>query len=180
VTLEPAPVYRFIYPFEEASLRRLAYHFDMRSAELERVGAYTAPAAREFRAWQEHKDASALAVEELGDALKLSDARWGRRHRNWLLKDADAAILRLCWRITARHAIDKAVAQSFGAKATQAALKRLIARGFLLQEGEQFLALPLRQPGFRRAPTWAEIRASRTVPYLLREFEPRRAAGALA
>ncbi len=184
VTLEPAPVYRFIYPFEEASLRRLAYHFDMRSRELERVPTYTARAAKEFRAWQQHKDASALIMEELGeelgDALKVRDARWGRPHRNWLLKDADAAILSLCWKITARHAIDKAVAQSFGAKATQAALKRLIARGLLLQEGEQFLALPLRQPGFRRAPSWEEIRAARTVPYLLREFDRRPAASALA
>jgi ribosomal peptide maturation radical SAM protein 1 len=178
VTLEPAPVYRFIYPFEEASLRRLAYHFDMRSAALERVAAYTAPAARQFRLWQAHKDDSALTVEELGDRLRVTDARWGRRQRRWLLEGAEAAIMRLAWKITARHAIAKALAGAFGATTVHAALKRLTARGLLLQEGEQFLALPLRQPGFRRAPAWEEIRAKRVTPYLLRAFATRKAMAA--
>ena len=173
VSLAPAAVYRHIYPFADASLRRLAYHFDMHSPALARVAAYTAAAAREFRAWQEHKDRSALTVEEAGDGLKVVDARWGRPRQTWRLKDAEAAVLRLCWRITARHAIEKAVAPPFGADAVAAALERLLARGLLLQEGERFLALPLRQPGYRRAPRWNEIRAARTVPYLLREFAAR-------
>ena len=147
----------------------------MRSTALEHVAAYTAPAAKQFRLWQAHKDDSALTVEELGEGLRVIDARWGRERRSWFLEGAEAAIMRLAWKITARHAIAKAVGAPFGEKAVPAALKRLIARGLLLQEGEQFLALPLRQPGFRRAPAWTEIRAKRTTPYLLREFAKRKA-----
>jgi hypothetical protein len=35
----------------------------------------------------------------------------------------------------------------------------------LLREGAMLLALPLRQPGFRRAPSWAEISEGRTAPF---------------
>ncbi|MFI4987847.1 MAG: RiPP maturation radical SAM C-methyltransferase, partial [Alphaproteobacteria bacterium] len=174
ISLEPAPVYRFIYPFEEASLRRLAYHFDMRSPALDGVAEYTAPAAKEYRLWQERKDKSALAAYESDEGIRVSDRRAGRAERTWHLKDAEAAILSLAWKIAPRHAIDKTVAARFGDQATQAALKRLLARGLLLQEGEQYLALPLRQPGFCRAPSWEEIRAGLTTPYMLRDAPPRR------
>ncbi len=173
VALEPAPVYRFIYPFEEASLRQLAYHFDMRSPALARLAEYTRPAAKQYRIWQQRWQASALTAEELGDAIAISDERPARAKRSWILRGAEAAILGLAWKIAARHAIEKTVAGRFGAEATARALKSLIARGLLLQEGEQFLALPLRQPGHRRAPTWEEIRSARTTPYLLRGYRRR-------
>ena len=177
VALEPAPVYRFIYPFEEASLRRLAYHFDMRSPALDKLATYTAAAAREFRDWQAHKDESALFVEEWGGRLRVTDARWGRPRRRWLLADAEAEVMRLTWKITARHAIVKALASRHDEKAVAEAIERLLARGLLLQEGELFLSLALRQPGFRRAPAWQEIRRARVVPHLLRGFaEPTAAA----
>jgi len=171
VTLEPAPAYRFIYPFDDDSVRRLAYHFDMRSDQLATAEAYVAPAAAEYAAWQAHKDDSALWCEELEDGIVVTDERWGWPRAKWNLEAAEAGIIRLCWRITPRHRIDSILGSQYGESAIGAAVDRLCERGILLREGDRFLSLALRQPGYRRAPTWEEIRASRVVPYAIAQHE---------
>jgi ribosomal peptide maturation radical SAM protein 1 len=172
VTLAPAAPYRFLYPFEPRSIERLAYHFEMRSPALDRVDEYAAPARAAYERWRARKDRYELSVEEAGDGVCVTDARWGRRRRSLTLAGAEAAILRRCASIASRHAIEREIGAGFGAGATAKALEALLARDLLLREGESFLALPLRLPGFRRAPTWEEIREGRIVPHALRPAIP--------
>ena len=174
VTLEPAPAYRFIYPFDDDSLRRLAYHFDMRSDQLAAVEEYVAPAAAEYAAWQAHKDDSALCCEDLGDAVVITDDRWGWPGTRWVLEGAEAEIHRLSWKIISRRVIQERLGERFSAAEIESALSVLIGRGLLVEESDRFVALALRQPGYRRAPTWEEIRSARIAPYALagREMAP--------
>ncbi len=171
VTLAPAPAYRFIYPFDDDSLRRLAYHFDMRSDQLAAVEEYVAPAGAEYAAWEAHKDDSALCSEDLGDEIAVTDERWGWPRTKWNLRAAEAEIFRLCWRITPRHRIGSILGGRYGEAAIRTAVDRLCERGLLLEEGDSFLGLALRQPGYRRAPTWDEIRLSRVTPYAIAQHE---------
>ena len=167
VRLEPATAYRSIYPFDETSVRRLAYHFDMHSAALGCIEETAAPMVAEHRLWSEHHAESALYCEDEGDAIIVTDERWGWERAVSKFDGAEAGVLRLCWRITSWNRIELELGQHFSDTVLRAGIDRLVCLGLLLHEAGQFLALPLRQPGWRRAPTWGELADARIVPYAL-------------
>ena len=170
IRLEPAAAYAFIYPFEETSVREFAYHFHMHSDALDQVGEMVAPMKAEQRLWCDHHQDSALYYDDAGDILSVTDERWGRLRSTRELDGAAAALLRLCWRITCWNDIRAELAPRFSSTDLDTAMARLIELDFIIQEGSEFLALPLRQPGWRRAPTWGEIMEA-APPY--RDLRPR-------
>jgi len=154
VTLEPLPAYRHIYAGGPAVRVRLGYHFTMGSPALDTAPHYTAETARQYAHWRDHQAASALWFE--GDAVH--DRRWGWPAADEALTPAGAALLRMAWRIVPwAHALRDLAGPHPDLDQTAALLER---RGWLLREGGQVLALPLRQPGFRAAPSIAAIRAA--------------------
>jgi ribosomal peptide maturation radical SAM protein 1 len=165
IRIEPAPAYNFIYPFDKASVQRLAYHFHIGSKALDRIENDVAPMKAEQRLWCEHHEESALYCRHSGEEVVVTDARWGWTQSTRTFSGAEAEVLRLCWRITPRYRIEAKLGNRFGSAALEAATNRLLDLGFLVREEEEFLALPLRQPGWCRAPTWNEILEARITPY---------------
>lgn len=157
VRLEPAAAYAFIYPFDEASVREFAYHFHMRSDALDQVGEIVAPMRTEQRLWCDHHQDSAFYYDDASDILSVTDERWGRPRATHRLEGAAAALLRLCWQITCWNDLRAELRPHFSNAALHTAMEQLIEIDAVIQEGSEFLALPLRQPGWRRAPTWGEI-----------------------
>lgn len=168
VTLEPAPPYRFLFPLEDESVRRLAYHFDMYSDQLAEVERYTATCRAAYDAWREHQHESALYCEDSLDAVLVTDERWGRPRKEWILTGAGAEIYRRCWRIRSSHELAKDL-ERFGTSAIDRALDGLLAGGLLMAEDNRYIALALRQPGYRSAPRWEEIRANQITPVTFAE-----------
>jgi ribosomal peptide maturation radical SAM protein 1 len=166
IRLEPAAAYGFMYPFDEASVRRLAYHFHMRSEPLDRIEETVAPMAAEQCLWSEHHTESALYCKDLGEVVIATDERWGWDRTVHTFDGAEAGLLRLCWRITSWNRIRSELGSYFGDVTVRSGIDRLICRGLLLEEGAEFLALPLRQPGWRRAPTLDEIAEARIVSHV--------------
>lgn len=164
IRLEPAPGYRFIYPFEDGSVRQLAYHFHMRSDALDRVEETVAPMKAEQQRWSGHFIESALYCDDRGESMSVTDERWGWPRSVRSFGGAEAEVLRLCWRITSWNHVRTCLGARYGDAELGAATERLIELGLLLQEGREFLALPLRQPGWRRAPAWDEIIEARMMP----------------
>jgi ribosomal peptide maturation radical SAM protein 1 len=165
VTLDPLPAYRHIYPFDDAVIQRLGYHFTMRSDALDRTEQTTRAAAAAFARWRQVHAASALWLERDAAGCVVHDTRGGGSVlRHDLPADHPAC-----------HLLERAAepvawrALLAGAAHPEAALLQaadwLEAQGLILREGEQLLALPLRQPGFRRAPAWPEIRAGQIRPF---------------
>ena len=165
VTLEPLPAYRFIYPFGADSIRRLAYHFVMRSDALDNVPSYTASAETAFQAWKRHHSASALWMTQNGDEIVVHDERHGFAREDIVLTGAEAALLDMCWQVTSWRSVRETLGDRFDGPALQAAADMLDARGLMMVEGPNLLALPLRQPGFKRAPSWPELREGRIRPF---------------
>lgn len=157
VRLEPAAAYSFIYPFDEAGVREFAYHFHMHSDALDRVGETVAPMRTEQRIWCDHHRDSTLCYDDAGDMLCVTDGRWGRPDSVYRLEGAAAALLRLCWQITCWNDLRAELSSRFSDADLHTAMEQLIGLDIVLQEGPEFLALPLRQPGWRRAPTWSEV-----------------------
>jgi hypothetical protein len=121
----------------------------------------------EQRLWCEHHAGSALYCEDEGDAIIVTDERWGWDRAVHTFDGAEAEVLRLCWRITSWNRIELELGPLFRGAILRAAIDRLLCLGLLLQEDGQYLALPLRQPGWRRAPTWDELAEARIVPFAL-------------
>lgn len=166
--IEPAPAYRFVYPFSAASVRELAYHFDMRSDALNRIEDVVAPMRAEQRAWCDHQHESTLTCQDEGEAMRVAEGRWGWPRYERVLEGADAALLRCCWRIASWNSIKTELGPSFDETELREAAASLTEAGLLLQEGAELLALPLRQPGWERAPTWSELLEGRTIAHMLR------------
>jgi ribosomal peptide maturation radical SAM protein 1 len=165
VTLAPLPAYRHIFPGDDATRHRLGYHFIMRSDELDQSQTTAAPAAEAFATWGRHHLESALWLEEHPDALLVHDRRWCWQPATYHLDRGTPAadLLALACQPTAWRAVRAELAHS--EQALRDAASWLDARGLLMIEGEYLLALPLRQPGFRRAPSWPEIRAGAQRPF---------------
>lgn len=169
VQLEPVDAYRLIYPFEDATVRALAYHFRMHSAALDGIEDAVAPMRAAQRNWKSHWLKSSLSYEDDGDTLTVQETRWGWPHGVTNLEGPDADLLRLCWKITPWITVQEQLGGSREQAALRQAADRLLERGWLIEEGRQLLALPLRQPGLRRAPSWAEVMGAETIPYTLRD-----------
>jgi ribosomal peptide maturation radical SAM protein 1 len=167
VTLQPVAGYGAVYPFEPASVQRLAYHFHMRSPALDDIETTIAGMRAEQRLWSAHHTDSALFEQEeatdAGTRIVVTDRRWGFAPRRVVLDAAQGMVLRRCRTIAAWHQIVAGGADGLDEPALVQAAERLLAEGFLLREGREYLALPLRQPGWQRAPTWTEMREAQAV-----------------
>ena len=140
-------------------MRRLAYHFTMRSEALDRdLPVYTAATAREAELWRAHHAQSGLWIERDGPASVVHDRRWGWTPRDIVLDAAEAFLLDQTWQPASWRAVLGEAPLILDEAALRTAADRLAAQGLLLIEGEMLLALPLRD-GLHRSPTWREIRA---------------------
>jgi magnesium-protoporphyrin IX monomethyl ester (oxidative) cyclase len=167
VSIEPVAAYRFVYPFDEAVVRRLAYHFEMRSEALDRIEDTVAAMRSEQRLWNAHQRESALYSHDVGSTTIVHDERWGWPRAVHEFTGAEAEVLRLCWRITSWKQIQAELRGTFSAPVVGEAIDTLQSHGILLREGAEFLSLPLRQPGWRRAPRPQELAQRTVVPYAL-------------
>lgn len=165
VTLDPLPAYKYIYPVDDASIRRLGYHFIMRSDALDQVPVYTAPAEAAFKAWKRHHSESALWMTQDGEDVTVHDERHGFTQQSITLTGAEAALLALVWQVTSWRTVRDTLGGRFAEAELEQAAATLDAAGFIMQEGPNLLALPLRQPGFKRAPSWPELREGRIRPF---------------
>ena len=165
VTLAPMPAYRHLFPNDEQVVARLGYHFSMHSEALDQSEGYTAPARMAFARWTRHHGESALWVERQDAAVVVHDARfgWEAAHIRLVQGMPAADLLGLAWQPTSWRAVLNQLPHSETDLRDAAAW--LDARGLVMQEDAHILALPLRQPGFRRAPSWPEIRAGLQRPF---------------
>jgi hypothetical protein len=161
IRLEPIPAYGYVHHFDDDVIRRLAYHFEMHSEALDHIDETVAPMRDEQRLWSKHQSESALYYEDLGDQLVVTDERWGWERTSRYITGIEAEILRLCGRITAWNRLRLELGPRLGDRHLQSGIDQLLSHGLLLQEGAEFLALPLRQPGWQRAPSLAEIAKAR-------------------
>lgn len=164
VTLQPLAAYRHIFPFDDAAIARLGYHFILRSEALDRMGDYTEAAEAQSWHWRRHHGESALWMTE-HNGVVVHDRRWGRPPATHALHGAEAGLLSLCWQATAWRAVLRDLGDRFPEQALRDAAARLEALDLLITEADSLLALPLRQPGFRRAPAATQLRTRDIRPF---------------
>lgn len=171
IRIDPLPGYQYIFPFDDDGVRGLAYHFLIHpehKADTDEYDEPASPALSEILLWKQFHTASALTVEEIGSGLLVRDERWGSPCREWPLQGCTAEVYRACWQIISRRAIGTALSTAYDETEIERSLAALVAASLVLTEKGNYLALALRQPGHRRAPSWSEIRCGDTVPFMLK------------
>ena len=146
VTLEPLPAYAHIYSGNASLRARLGYHFTMRSPALDQAQSYAAETARLMAAWRAHQAENQLWIE---DGV-VHDTRHGWPPGATTLDADEAALMDRTEEITPLNQL----------RGLDDAMARMERRGWLVREAGAVLALPLPQPGFRGAPSIAEIRTA--------------------
>ena len=106
---------------------------------------------------------SALWCADDGETMVIHDRRQGWPAQTRPLRGAEAALARFAWCIRGWPQIEAELGALHGRAALEAAAAALERRGWLLREENSVLMLPLRQPGWRRAPSWDEIRRAAGV-----------------
>ncbi len=161
IEIAPLPAYRHIFPYDDRSIRDFANHFTMHAPGLSLHDHYVADTAEQYALWQRRAAQSQLWYEAArGDTLTVHDTRGaqtrgGQAGTTMTLTGAEAALLQYCWRTRRWRDVLAALPDAL---ALEAAATGLESQGLLMREGQSCLALPLRQPGPRRAPSWQDIR----------------------
>ena len=138
----------------------------------------------EQRLWSAHHTDSALFYDDADARLIVTGAGVGASRRarsSWtrLRRRCCAAARTIASHTDILAAVRDAEAAVVAEAAVAEAAERLVALGFVLREGREYLSLPLCQPGWQRAPTWGEMRQAQAVQQAARRAERNRATQVL-
>jgi len=153
--VEPLAVYRYLYPFPERALRRIAYSFSYRR---DPPGVDDQRARRldeEVSTWEEEYSTGALWMTgDDGATVRLLDERPGAEAKDILLEGLDRLLYMSCDSIASRQALLR-LAAGQGSDAPDCVderLTRMLQRRLMVTDGERYLSLGL----VRDEPTWSD------------------------
>jgi ribosomal peptide maturation radical SAM protein 1 len=160
VDVRPMVPYRYLYDVPDAALARIAYYFDFAHADRRDPLHFVAPALAAVGRWQQRHGSGGLwAVERPDGELAVIDERPGRPRRSSRLAGWKAAAFRALDRA---HSADELATlpelDGLDRSELDAFLRRALAVGVAVNDGERFLALAVHAPA-RAEP----VRAGRSL-----------------
>lgn len=96
IDIHPATAYRYIYPFQEEILARLAYFFDFDCANRQNMDRYTYPLDRAIEQWHEQFGSASLLLMPGKERLILFDTRPIANQREVVLEGIAKVIYEFC------------------------------------------------------------------------------------
>lgn len=96
VNLRSAAAYRFVYPFPEENLARLAYYFDFDYADGRQPERYTQPLNQAIEIWYDRSHDGTLISLTSDGRLNLYDTRPSAKQREMVLEGAAKVIYEYC------------------------------------------------------------------------------------
>ncbi|MGH2826451.1 MAG: RiPP maturation radical SAM C-methyltransferase, partial [Actinomycetota bacterium] len=135
--------YESLYPFDAATLSRVAYYFDFDYADARDPIAYAGPAIDRMRRWMASGPVGALWMIELGDRLALVDRRGVERIST--LEGWRADVYRACDRATSISSLLKVAPETPEAD-IRTFLDGLVGRRLMVAVKERYLALAVHRP----------------------------------
>lgn len=146
--IEPARAYALVYPLSAPTLNDIAYYFDYEYADRRDVDGYTASLRAGVKTWKEAHGASELVTMRLADRLVVVDSRpLSGGGSVEVLSGLAAELVLACDALSTASALAEAVSRGAYPKASveevTAALEPLIAKGYILRDGNTYLSLTL-------------------------------------
>jgi ribosomal peptide maturation radical SAM protein 1 len=144
--IEPAPAYRHIFPFSEASLRELAYYFVYDHPQHDEVHQRGEQLVRFCQLWRERAErgeCGELVVKPHPEGgFVLVDSRFGFERSTRILDERELALLLACDGPTSRQSALDACGRR-GLTDLAPALERLIEQGVIAAVGKSLVTLAL-------------------------------------
>jgi hypothetical protein len=145
--VRPADGYRRAYALDDASLERLAYHFDYDHADGRNTDSYAAPLRAMVQRWQAGYCLGGLTMHSNDGSLAIADRRPGAASARTVLAGAERAIYEFCDEAHRLDAIARHLAE-LGQPIAEPDLRRLlerwVAERLMLRDGDWFLGLAVR------------------------------------
>ena len=150
--VRPLRSYRYLYPFPEASLRRIAYAFEYDWAPGREPARYVVPLKKAVDSWIDGPDRGAPWVTRDADGWTILDDRGASPPRVRHLDDVEAAVYDACDGICRRGALLARLEESFPddarlAEKIDAALTSFVEQRLMVRDGDRFLSLALQTGG---------------------------------
>jgi ribosomal peptide maturation radical SAM protein 1 len=140
----PAANYGLVYPFPEASLRRLAFFFDFDYADGRDPSTYTAPLAEMIEYWRANYCPGALTSVSNGQSFVIHDRRPGAKQARFELTGLEKAAYEYC---DAAHTLEAIHGHLLGLgyavdrETLRHRLEGWVGDRLMLGEGDRFLSL---------------------------------------
>jgi hypothetical protein len=139
-----ASSYRAVYPFPEATLRRLAYHFDFDYADGRDPSTYTAPLFEMIQYWQANHCPGALTSVSNDQVFVIHDRRPGAKQARIELTGMEKAAYEYCdaaHSLQAIHGHLLKLGYAVDREALRYLLEGWVEDRLMLREGDRFLSL---------------------------------------
>ncbi|MEA3030538.1 MAG: hypothetical protein QOG13_1863 [Sphingomonadales bacterium] len=154
--VRPVPAYAALYPFDDASLARIAYYFDFEQPESDGGAIDLDGFIGEVATWMRDPDPGALNAFDDGAELRLIDTRRGAPARTVRLSGPARTAYRLCDEITSAAAVAEAVERAhpeerLGARAVNALLDHMTSARWMIADGDLYLSLATVPPAVSAA-----------------------------
>jgi len=148
--VRPMPVYKYLYPFDEESVGKIAYYFDYDYESDKNPSGYAEDVIRYAADWSEHPEAGTLrSIERSDGTLALVDTRKCAVRRHAVLGGIDREVYDYCDRVRSSAAVTQRLARVFPhARLTRLRiktfLKTLVAHRLMVSTGDRYLSLAIR------------------------------------
>jgi ribosomal peptide maturation radical SAM protein 1 len=142
INMRPAAPYFYIYPFEQAILNNLAYHFNYDYREPRDVRAYTADLSYEVRCWRHWFTESDLLAVDLGEVLLIWDFRQVAHQPLTVLDSIQRVLYLACNQIQNKRQLAPLLdAHDVSAHDIEVMLRPLVEAHLMAQDGNSYLSL---------------------------------------
>ena len=144
----PARAYALVYPLSAETLSDVAYYFDYGYADRRNVDGYTAGLRAGVKAWKAAHSASELVTMQLAERLIVVDSRPRSGGGSVdVLSGLPAELLLACDSLSTASALAETASRGAYPHASveevTAALEPLVAKGYVLHDGNTYLSLTL-------------------------------------
>lgn len=148
--VRPMPVYKYLYPFDEESVGKIAYYFDYDYESEKNPSGYAEDVIRYAADWSEHPETGTLrSIERSDGTLALVDTRKCAVRRHVVLGGIDREVYDYCDRVRSCAAVTRRLAGVFPhARLTRRRIKTflnaLVAHRLMVSTGDRYLSLAIR------------------------------------
>ena len=158
--VEPMLPYRFLYPFGNDALTRLAYYFDYEYADGRQPADDAAGVLDGVRSWMAEGRRGALWLAHDGAAITVTDERVAGAARKLRLTGWQARAYDACDRVRSLAGLSREL-DGVAEEPLRAFLDACVAARIMLRTGDRYLALAVTTPArsWRPADTRVEVAA---------------------
>ena len=145
ISLEPYPSYQYIYRLPQESIRRIAYHFDIKYSDSEECKSCVETCLDGINIWRNLREQTFLVCESQPHGILVQDGRSCKQQGIYFLEGATAEIYDFCHEIRSLHSILLQIGRNVAENDIIRHLSFLVDNSLMLNEGDNYLSIAVRR-----------------------------------